>query len=137
MKLLVAILLGILPLALSSCNLKEKYARHNAGAQKWLDVHKGAQGMNISGTWNSDDDDWGAARFEQNGNEVNGAIGHFQAKGYTKGSEVFLSLADDGWVYYTVHLKKSGNRLQGFYSESIPFSDDDRGAIILERVSRD
>jgi hypothetical protein len=133
MKIMLPVLAAVAALALTGCNLKEKYARNNAAATEWLEANAGKSSVKISGAWEASDPGWGAILLEQTGNKVTGSIGSYTVDGHVKGDTAYLALKSDGWVYYTVVAKMSSGKLLGFYSPSVPFSSEDQSAIHLRR----
>jgi hypothetical protein len=118
-------------LILSSCNTAEKYAQNNDAAAAWLAENKGNASTSISGSWLPGDHGWGMARLEQNGNQVTGAIGSYQVEGSINGKTAYLAMKDNGWVYYTAILKRTGKDFVGFYSDSVPFDSETQSTMLL------
>ena len=77
----VAVVAGML----AGCNLKEKYARNNLAADRWLQANIGAASVNVEGVWEAWESGWGDVRFEQIGSSVNGAMGNYSARGVARG----------------------------------------------------
>jgi hypothetical protein len=125
MKTLGTLALGLLILAaLPACKTAEKYAANNAAAKQWLAANAGKPAINVSGRWHAED--WGASRLTQTGNKITGNIAQYTATGVVKGRIVYLTLAEDGWVYYSVMAKlKPEGPLEGYYSREVPSSDSD------------
>lgn len=134
MKLLTILAAVLVCGGVTGCNLKEKYAINNQKADQWLAGQRGSGGVQVGGSWESREFGWGAIRFEQEGSKISGAMGNYTARGHVRGSRVYLALSSNGYVHYTVVLKKSGSTLAGFYSPSVPFSQDDQAAVNLYRV---
>jgi hypothetical protein len=128
MKQLCFLLVG---LALAGCNLKEKYARNNAAADGWVAQRTAPAEINVTGRWKSDA--WGKAEFTQIGRHVNGTLGEYTVKGVVSGYRAYLTAKDDGWVFYTIVLKKSDHALEGNYSSSVPYLAADEKDIYLRR----
>jgi hypothetical protein len=134
MKIGWVLALVMIAVGLAGCNLKEKYARNNLAADRWLQANTGAPNISIAGAWEAAESGWGDIRFEQAGSSVNGAMGNYSARGVVRGSQVFLALTSRGYVYYTVSLRKNGDMLTGFYSSSVPFNSADQSTVTLRRI---
>ncbi len=119
-------------LALAGCNLKEKYAKNNAAADGWTNQRTAPAQINVTGNWKSDA--WGKAEFTQKGREVTGKLGDYKIRGVVSGYRVYLLAHEDGWVYYTIVLKRqTSNALEGSYSSSVPYLATDEKDIYLRR----
>jgi hypothetical protein len=123
----------VLSIGLVGCNTKERYAKNNAAARAWLAANSSSGHMRVAGNWTSDDEGWGAARFEQSGSRITGTIGLYTVEGHVKGEDVYLVMSEHGWAYYSAVLKKKGNTLVGFYSGAVPFSTRDQETFVLTR----
>ena len=55
---------------LAGCNLKEKYARNNLAAGRWLQANRRTANINVEGAWEAWESGWGEIRFEQVGSTV-------------------------------------------------------------------
>lgn len=136
MKLLAPFLVALLSISLlSSCNTKEKYAQNNAAADAWLKASStSTPKIDVSGAWTVPS--WGGAALQQQGREVLGEIGNYDVKGVVSGYRAYLTVYEDGWVYYTMVIRKeSGDRLEGVYSSSVPFSVTDASQISFQRMN--
>lgn len=133
MKSTLPLFAALASLALTGCNLQEKYARNNAAATEWLESNKGKSSIKIAGPWEASDPGWGAILFEQNGSKITGSMGSYTVDGYVSGDTAYLALKSDGWVHYTVVARLSSGKLLGFYSPSVPFSAEDQSAVHLRR----
>lgn len=135
MKTLGRLTLSVLvALALPACKTAEKYAKNNAATAQWLNANAGASTIDVSGYWRSDD--WGLTYFSQKGNRVTGHLGKYPVGGVVRGHTLYLAVTEDGWTYYTVAagLVQKGV-LEGFYSDSVPFSTKDQSPIMLTRTT--
>lgn len=129
MKYLYLLLVG---LALSGCHLKEKYAKNNAAADGWVAQRTAPAKINVTGKWKSDG--WGKADFTQTGKEVTGKLGDYKIRGVVSGYRAYLLAHDDGWVYYTIVLRRESKyALEGSYSSSVPYAAADEKDIYLRR----
>jgi hypothetical protein len=121
---------------LSSCNIKEKYAKNSQSAVAWLAENKGTPGTTISGSWAPGDPGWGIARLEQHAGTVTGSIGSYEVDGTVHGTTAYLLMKDNGWIYYTAILQRSGKNFVGFYSEAVPFESDSQSPMLLTPLTR-
>jgi hypothetical protein len=134
----IASLLGVvaLGLSLSSCTfLHEKYAANEKASVAYLaDKKTGTARINIEGVWYAPG--WGAVVLNQEGSKVTGAFNdYFAVDGVVSGRKAFLILTDDDWREYTVELTSKGReKLVGFYSAHVPFSESDQKEIVLTRI---
>ena len=132
--ILSAIVLGF---SLTSCTmLHEKYAENEKNSVAYLAGKKtGPAKTNIEGLWFSPE--WGTIVLNQ---EPNGRLtGLFQdyyvVEGVVVGKRAYLTLTDDDWREYTVELTAKGReKLAGFYSAHIPFSESDQEEVVLTRI---
>jgi hypothetical protein len=94
---------------------------------------KGPSRANLEGVYYSPD--WGTVVINQRDNKLTGAIAQYQVTGISTGKSAYLLLADDGWIENTMVLtRKNSEILEGAYSPSIPFSDQDKLPIHLEKI---
>lgn len=134
----IASLLGVvaLGLSLSSCTfLHEKYAKNEKAAVAYIAEKKtGPAKVNIEGVWYAPG--WGVVVFNQEGGKLTGAFQDYYAvEGVVSGRKAFFTLLDDDWREYTVELTSKGHeKLVGFYSANIPFSESDQQEIVLTRI---
>jgi hypothetical protein len=134
----VATVLGVvvLALSLSSCKfLEEKYRKNEAAAVAYLSEKKTAPAKtNIEGVWYAPG--WGSVILNQEGNKVTGAFQDYYAvDGVVSGKKAYLVLTDDDWREYTVELTAKGReKLVGYYSAHVPFSEVDQQEIVLIRI---
>jgi hypothetical protein len=118
----------------SGCSLTEKYNKNSAAGAAWLKANdKGPSRANLEGVYYSPD--WGTVVINQRDNKLTGAIAQYQVTGISTGKSAYLLLADDGWIENTMVLtRKNSEILEGAYSPSIPFSDQDKLPIHLEKI---
>jgi hypothetical protein len=134
----VATVLGVVALALSlsSCKfLQEKYDKNQRAAAAFLTENKtGPAKTNIEGVWWSPD--WGVVVFNQENGQLTGSFqDYYVIEGVVSGRKAFMNLVDDDWREYTVELAvKSHEKLVGYYSPSVPFSDKDKQPLVLTRI---
>lgn len=134
----IASLLGVvvLGLSLSSCTfLHEKYAANEKASVAYLAEKKsGPAKVNVEGVWYAPG--WGAVVLNQEGGKLTGAFSDYYAvDGVVSGRKVYLTLTDDDWREYTVELTPKGReKLVGFYSAHVPFSESDQQEIVLTRI---
>lgn len=134
----IATVLGVvvLGLSLSSCKfLEEKYTKNEKAAVAYLsDKKTGSAKTNVEGVWYSPG--WGAVVLNQEGSKVTGAFQDYYAvDGVVSGRKVYLVLIDDDWREYTVELTPKGReKLVGYYSAHVPFSESDQQEIVLNRI---
>jgi hypothetical protein len=135
MKTLGRLALSVLvALALPACKTAEKYAKNNASTAQWLNANAGVASIDVSGYWKSDD--WGLSYFSQKGNRVTGHLGKYPVGGVVRGHTLYLAVTEDNWTYYTVVAAQvQRGVLEGFYSDSVPFSAGDQSPITLLRTS--
>jgi hypothetical protein len=135
MKTLGPLALSVLvALALPACKTAEKYAKNNAATAQWLNANAGSSSIDVSGYWRSDD--WGLSYFTQKGNRVTGRLGKYPVGGVVRGRSLYLAVTEDNWTYYTVVAAQvQKGVLEGFYSDSVPFSKEDQSPITLVRTS--
>ncbi|MGH8048653.1 MAG: hypothetical protein ACREKL_15545 [Chthoniobacterales bacterium] len=134
-KTLGYLVLGLFVLiALPACNIAEKYANNNKAATQWLDTNAGSATIDVTGRWHADN--WGGGTLTQKGNKITGTLGDYVANGVVKGRTVYLTLSNDGWVYYTIMARPdSSGALQGYSSESVPYSQVDEKTFSMVRSS--
>lgn len=123
-------------LLLTSCNLKEKYARNSEATAAWLASHKGTPTTKISGSWMPGDPGWGLARLEQHEGIVSGSIGSYQVDGTVHGKTAYLAMKESGWTYYTAILERSGKDFVGSYSDAVPFERGAQNPMVLTPLQR-
>lgn len=134
----IASLLGVvaLGLSLSSCTfLHEKYSTNEKAAIAYIAGKKtGPAKVNIEGVWYAPG--WGVVVINQEDGKLTGAFQDYYAiEGVVSGRKAFFTLLDDDWREYTVELTaKSHEKLVGFYSAHIPFSESDQQEIVLTRI---
>lgn len=134
----VATVLGVvvLGLSLSSCKmLEEKYASNQKAAVAYLADNKTAPAkVNVEGVWYAPG--WGAVVLNQEGSKLTGAFqDYYTVNGVVSGRKAFIVLVDDDWREYTIQLtSKSREKLVGYYSAHIPFSESDQQEIELIRI---
>lgn len=134
----IASLLGVvaLGLSLSSCTfLHEKYSTNEKAAVAYIAGKKtGPAKVNIEGVWYAPG--WGVVVINQEDGKLTGAFQDYYAiEGVVSGRKAFFTLLDDDWREYTVELTaKSREKLVGFYSAHIPFSESDQQEIVLTRI---
>lgn len=134
----IASLLGIvaLGLSLSSCTLlHEKYAANEKDTVAYIASKKtGPAKVNIEGVWYAPG--WGTVVLNQEGSKLTGAFqDHYAVDGVVSGRKAFFILLDDDWREYSVELTAKGReKLVGYYSATIPFSESDQQEIVLNRI---
>lgn len=134
----IASVLGVvvLGLSLSSCTfLHEKYTANEKASVAYLAEKKtGPAKVNIEGVWYAPG--WGAVVLNQEGSKLTGAFSDYYAvHGVVSGRKAYLTLTDDDWREYTVELTPKGReKLVGFYSAHVPFSESDQQEIVLTRI---
>jgi hypothetical protein len=138
MKTLATTLCAVVLMALfSSCALlREKYAKNESARVAYLSENKTAPARtNLEGLWYSPQ--WGIVVFNQ---ERDGRLSgifrdHYVVDGVISDRNAFIALIDDDWVEYTVQLEqKHRGELTGFYSPSVPFSENDAEELVLKRI---
>lgn len=136
MKALLRIFLpGIFAIAISACYTPADYKRNNTATAAWLSENAGTSRLNLNGAWYVDG--WGDAFLEQEGNKITGHIGRFPVGGVVKGTTLFLAITDEGWTSWTAILAYAGpGHMKGYYSEQVPYTEDDREDIELKRTDR-
>lgn len=78
----------------------------------WLESIAGASKVDMTGVWDAGGaitGGWGEGRFTQKGNRVTGTLGFYDVNGVVSGTDIYMVLGSSGNVYYTAHLKKSGD----------------------------
>jgi len=134
----VATVLGVvvLALSLSSCKfLEEKYAKNEKASVAYLAEKKTSPAKtNVEGVWYAPG--WGAVVLNQEGSKLTGAFQDYYAvDGVVSGRKVYIVLIDDNWREYTIELTAKGReKLVGYYSANIPFSESDQEEIVLTRI---
>ncbi len=134
----IASLLGVvaLGLSLSSCAfLQEKYSTNEKAAVAYLaEKNTGPSKVNVEGVWYAPG--WGVVVFNQENGKLTGAFKDYYAvEGVVSGRKVCLTLLDDEWREYTAELTAKGReKLVGFYSAHVPFSESDQQEIVLTRI---
>ena len=134
----VATVLGVvvLGLSLSSCKfLEEKYSLNEKAAATYLAEKKtGPAKTNVEGVWFSPE--WGTAVLNQENGRLTGAIQDtYIVDGVVSGRKAYLTLIDEECHAYTVELTAKGReKLVGYYSSSVPFSESDQREIVLTRI---
>ena len=87
-----------------------------AEGDAWLATFQANPGVNVSGIWHSDD--WGKGKLTQEGRNVSGSLDDYVVRGVVSGRDVYLLFVYGGTIYYTAHLKASGNgTLTGEYAK--------------------
>jgi hypothetical protein len=111
----------------------------------WLNSLSDPPAVNVSGVWSSGGaalaGGWGEGRFIQRGNLVSGTLGLYNVEGVVSGTDLYLGLYTARQVFYTAHLKQSGE--DGFIGKAVEKAIiDQKGAenalgylIALKRVS--
>jgi hypothetical protein len=129
MKYLCLLLAAV---ALTGCQIKEKYAANDRAADGWVAQRTAAPKINVTGKWKSDA--WGKGEFKQKGREVTGTLGDYKIKGVVSGYRAYLVADQDDWSFYTIVLKRhTADALEGSYSSSVPYSALDEQDIYLRR----
>jgi hypothetical protein len=134
----VATVLGVvvLGLSLSSCKfLEEKYSHNEKASVAYLSEKKsGSAKTNIEGVWWAPG--WGTVVFNQEGSKLSGAFqDYYTVDGVVSGRKAYIVLIDDDWREYTIELTAKGReKLVGYYSAHIPFSESDQHEIVLNRI---
>lgn len=134
----VATVLGVvvLGLSLSSCKmLEEKYAKNEKAAVTYLAEKKtGPAKTNLEGVWWSPA--WGVVVFNQENGKLSGSFqDYYVVDGVVSGRKAYMTLIDDDWREYTVELAPKGReKLVGFYSAHVPFSESDQQEVVLTRI---
>lgn len=113
---------GIL-FGLTACQTPEKTAKNQAAAQAWMSGQTASAGINVSGTWFSQE--WGKASLKQTGRQVSGTIDTYEVKGVVSGKKAYLTTWDSGKCYYAIILSQSGkNVLTGSYTDGPAYRED-------------
>ena len=134
----VATVLGVvvLGLSLSSCKfLEESYAKNEKAAVAYLAGKKtGPARTNIEGVWWSPA--WGVVVFNQENGRLTGSFqDYYVVEGVVSGHKAFMTLLDDDWREYSVELTAKGReKLAGYYSANVPFSESDQQEVVLTRI---
>jgi hypothetical protein len=128
------VLSALIALALPSCKTAEKYAHNNAATTQWLSASAGKALIDVTGYWRSDD--WGTSYFTQKGNRVTGHLGKYPVTGVIRGHTLYLAATEEGWTYYTIAVSRvQRGALEGYYSDSVPFSTKNQSPITLIRTN--
>jgi len=123
----------LIALSLPACNTAQKYAKNNAAGSQWLSAHAGAAAINVSGRWNAPE--WGDTYFVQQGDRVTGHLGKYLVRGVISGRTLYLLAIQDGWVYYSVVAEKvDRSAFEGYYSDSVPFTEKGKTPIAIVRA---
>ena len=79
---------------------------------------------------------WGTVVFNQEGSKLSGAFqDYYTVDGVVSGRKAYIVLIDDDWREYTIELTAKGReKLVGYYSAHIPFSESDQHEIVLNRI---
>lgn len=134
----VATVLGVvvLGLSLSSCKfLEERYSKNEKASVAYLaDKKTGSAKTNVEGVWYAPG--WGSVVLNQEGSTLTGAFqDYYTVDGVVSGRKAYLVLLDDEWREYTVELTAKGReKLVGYYSSHVPFSESDQHEIVLTRI---
>ncbi len=112
---------------------EKRYSRHNDRGEAWLSDQIEPAGLNVGGTWKSDD--WGNGFLYQNGRTVSGQLGNYSVKGVVSGPRLYLLFRDGDWTYYSAVLDGPNPFvLEGRYTRSLPFVKAGSSSIRLDRV---
>lgn len=113
---------GIL-IGLTACQTPEITAKNQAAAQAWMNGQTASAGINVSGTWFSQE--WGKATLKQTGRNISGAIDTYEVKGVVSGNKAYLTTWDSGKSYYAIILTQTGrNVLSGSYTDGPAYRND-------------
>lgn len=139
MKTLATVMCSVVfALSLSSCGLlKGKYDKNEKAAASYLSEKKTAPAkINIEGLYYSPQ--WGIVVLKQcPGGKLSGIFqDYYHVRGVVSGKNAYIALVDDDWVEYTVQLTKmSWDKLTGYWSAHVPFSESDQQELVLKRIS--
>jgi len=90
--------------------------------------------VNFEGVYHSPE--WGTVTLNQENGKITGTLAHYQIKGVASGRAARLLLIDDLWTEYTMILnRRATGNLDGAYSPSIPFSQEDATPVTLNRIT--
>lgn len=134
MKKLITLACPVLWFLLSSCSSTEKYQTNNAAGDAWLQVNnKAPVHAKFGGVYYSPH--WGLAFLRQRNGKIDGYLGFYYIKGIVSARTAYLLLIDDGWIEYTMILRRKGyDTLEGVYSSRVPFSAKHSGDVQLDRI---
>ncbi|PTX98205.1 hypothetical protein DB345_05055 [Spartobacteria bacterium LR76] len=129
----------VLAFSLNACGmLQAKYDANGKATAAYLQSkNTGSPRTNVEGLWYSPQ--WGAVLLNQTPKgELTGVFQDvYRVQGWVVGKSASFVLIDDDWTEYTVELQRqSTEKLSGFYSPSVPFSDKDKTPMDLYRIDR-